>query len=140
MAQGSDQYRKPQDVGSRSPAGEEAKEQGMSGARGGPGAAREPDPRPGQPAQASGRRGARHEQAGEARKGFPAGQAPSEQGEKDHPSPHVIAEHQQGVEPQSAAHTAHGKRTEEEAQRGEPAEEHTRDGRQSVPGDRVRDD
>lgn len=132
MAQGNDPYRKPQDVGSESPASEEAKQQGMSGDRGAS-AAQSPDSRPGQPAQASGRRGAEHRQEPEVRKHFPEGHAPSEQGSKEHPSPHVIAQHQQGIEGQSGSRSAHGNRTEEEAQRGEPSGEHARGSRQHVP-------
>jgi hypothetical protein len=82
MAQAHDPYKKPSDVGSRSPASEEAKEQG----------------------------------------------------DQSHPSPHVIAEHQQGIGRQSPSHGgAHGNRTEEEAQRGEPRGEHARGSRQHVP-------
>lgn len=133
MAQGYDPYKKPQDVGSESPVSEEAKQQGMSGDRGTQ-ASQKPDHRPGQPAQASGRRPAEHEQEPEVRRNFPPGHAPSEQGSKEHPSPHVIAEHQQGKEPRSGSRTAHGNRSEEIAQRGEPEEEHARHGRQHVPG------
>ncbi|HEX2091091.1 MAG TPA: hypothetical protein VHG28_01770 [Longimicrobiaceae bacterium] len=140
MAQGHDPYRKPQDVGSDSPASREAKEQGMSGTRGGARAAQDPDPTPGQPAQASGRRGAQHEQPPEERKNFAPGQAPSEQGEKDHPSPHVIAQHQQGIEGRSGSSGgAHGNRAEEESQHGEPRGGHARHGREHLPGDRPRE-
>lgn len=121
--------------GSDSPGSKEAQEQSMAG---------------GQGAQASGSRGAesqpeqgsdrgpaaRHTQEPERRKGFEPGHAPSEQGEKGHPSPHVIAQHQQGIEPRSGNHAGGPDRSEEAAQSGEPAGEHTLHGRQSVGGDR----
>jgi len=138
MARTGERDRDSRDVGSRSPVGKEAKEQERSGARGGPRASRSGGI-PQQPSQASGRRSAEHEQPPTVRKGFEPGQAPSEQGERDHPSPHVIARHQQGIEPRSGSHTAHGERSEEEAQRGEPHGEHSRHGRQHVPGNRPRD-
>lgn len=138
MARPGERDRESRDVGSRSPVSEEAKDQEWSGARGGPRAGRSEGTQP-QPPQASGRRGAGHEQPPTVRKGFEPGRAPSEQGEKDHPSPHVIARHQQGIEPRSGSHTAHGERSEEEAQRGEPRGEHARHGRQHLPGDRSGD-
>lgn len=124
--------------GSESPASKEAQEQGMAGASGaqashsgGVGA---------QPEQGSNRSpAARNNQEPEARKGFEPGHAPSEQGEKGHPSPHVIAQHQQGIEPRSGNHATGTDRSEEEAQRGGPDGEHTehsRHGRQHVGGDR----
>lgn len=125
--------------GSRSPASEEARTQEMSGARG---AEAEQTPGTGkQPAQASNRRGARHEQEPEARKGFPEGQAPAEQGDGD-PSPSTIRDRQQGIEAGSGSHGAHTERSEEAAQRGAPKGEHTRHGREDVParGDRPRKD
>lgn len=131
--------RESRERGSRSPASEEARTQGMSGDRG---AEAEQTPGVGkQPAQASNRRGARHEQEPEVRKGFPEGQAPSEQGDGD-PSPSTIRDHQQGIQARSGSHGAHTERSEEAAQRGAPKEEHTRHGRQGVPGrgDRPRKD
>lgn len=132
------EQRGARDRGSRSPASEEAKEQGMAGNRGA-----QAEQTPGmqaQPEQGSNRSpAARHNQAPEVRKGYEPGQAPSEQGEKEHPSPHVIARNQQGIEPRSGAGGAHSDRSEEEAQRGEPAGEHEasgRHGRQSVSGER----
>ncbi len=128
--------RKPTELGSRSPASEEAKEQGASGQRGGPREARNPDMTPDQPAQVSGRRGGRHQEPPLERKSFAPGQAPSEQGEGG-PSPEQIARHQQGIGRQSGSHSAQGERQQEEAQRGSPQEGHTRaasHGRQSVPG------
>jgi hypothetical protein len=134
MAEGYDPYKKAEDVGSESPASEEAQQQGRSGDQGAQ--AGQIGGTGSQPAQASNRRPAEHHQEEERRTHFPPGQAPSEQGEKEHSSPHVIAQHQQGIGRQSGSHGAHSERSEEEAQRGEPAEEHTRSGRQSVPGDR----
>lgn len=129
--------RKQDELGSKSPASEEAQRQGMAGGRGA-----ESEQMSGggsQPEQGSNRSpAARHTQEPEVRKSFEPGHAPSEQGEKGHPSPHVIAQHQQGAEPRSGSHMQ-GDRSEEEAQRGEPKGEHTvhsRDGRQSVPGNR----
>ena len=81
----------------------------------------------------------RHQHQGEdQRHDFEPGQAPSEQGEKDHPSPHVIAQHQQGMasRPRAGNTPADGDRSEQRAQSGEPREEHTRGGRQDVAGDR----
>ncbi len=126
-------YRKPSELGSRSPASEEAKEQGASGQRGGPREAQNPDVTPDQPAQASGRRGGQHLEPPEERKSFPPGHAPSEQGEGG-PSPEMIAKHQQGIRGQSGSHSAQGETAEEEAERGGPREGHTRHGRHAVPG------
>ncbi|MGI9180385.1 MAG: hypothetical protein ACR2H9_07800 [Longimicrobiaceae bacterium] len=128
--------RKATELGSRSPASEEAKEQGASGQRGGPREGRTPDMTPDQPAQASGRRGEQHEDPPQERKSFAPGQAPSEHGEGK-PGPEQIARNQQGIGRQSGSRSAHGERQEEEAQRGGPQEGHTRaasHGRQSVPG------
>jgi hypothetical protein len=133
MAEGYDPNKKAEDVGSESPTSEEAQQQGMSGDKGGQQARTQGTAK--QPAQASGRRPSEREQDPEVRSGFPAGQAPSEQGDGE-PSPHVIAQHQQGIGRQSGSHSAHGERSEEAAQAGEPEGEHTRHGRQSVPGDR----
>lgn len=141
MPQDRERHRDARDLGSRSPASEEAKEQNASGQRGGP---RQGGPRPAVPdqvAQTSGRRSAQHESRPEERSGFAPGQAPSEQGEKDHPSPEMIARGQQGLRGQSPAHGAHRERSEEDEQHGEPRGEHTRgarQGRQRLPGDRPR--
>lgn len=131
--------RESRERGSRSPGSEEARTQGMSGARG---AEAERTQRIGkQPAQASGRRDPRHEQEPEARKGFAEGQAPSEQGDGD-PSPSTIRDRQEGIQARSGSHGAHTERSEEAAQRGAPTGEHIRHGRQDVPGrgDRPRKD
>jgi hypothetical protein len=127
---GGDRY-----IGRDSPGSEEANEQGMSGKRGAeqariPGMEKQPE-------QGSTRSpAARHEQEPERTKHFEAGHAPSEQGEKEHRSPEVVREHQMGAHPKSGSHSAHGERTEEEAQRGEPETTHTRAGRQKTPGHR----
>jgi hypothetical protein len=135
MAQNTSQNRQAEDLGSRSPASEEAQQQGMSGNRGAQ--AEQSEGAQGQPAQASNRRPSEHEQSPEQRKHFPEGHAPSEQGEKDHPSPHVIAQHQQGIGRQSGSHAgSQGDRSEEAALEGEPRGEHARHGRQDAPGSR----
>lgn len=120
--------------GSRSPASQEAKEQGMSGHQGGPRAGQDSGTEGSSP-QGS-RRVENDTQHGE-RKGFEAGHAPSEQG-RGSPRPDTIAEHQQGMKGQSGSHGAHGERSEESSTRGEPADEHVRHGRQHTPGDRPR--
>ena len=71
---------------------------------------------------------------------FAEGQRPSEQGEKDHPSPSVIARNQQGLAGSgSGASGSHagGDRSEQRASEGPPSDEHTRHGRQETPGDRA---
>lgn len=124
--------RKPSDVGASSPPNEEAKEQLGSGFAG---AEAQGGPAQKQPAQASNRRGAQHEEPAHVRKSFEEGNAPSEQGDQSNPSPERIAQHQQGLKPQSGSHRS-GDRSQEAAVSGEPKGEHTRSGRQSVPGDR----
>jgi hypothetical protein len=72
---------------------------------------------------------------------FDPGRAPSEQGESEHPSPEVIARHQQGLAGRgraSGSQPDRNDRSEERATRGEPADDHTRHGRQTTPGDRRR--
>ena len=124
--------RSPNEVGGRSPANEEAKEQGYAGRRG---AESEGGASQGQPAQSSNRRGSRHEEPPEVRRSFQEGRAPSEQGDKSNPSPEEIKQHQQGMKGGSGAH-AGGDRSEERAVSGEPKGDHTRHGRQNTPGDR----
>jgi hypothetical protein len=129
-------YRDEKDLGSRSPASEEAKQQNASGQRGGPRSEGQRSESDHQVARTSGRRGARHEQVPEERMGFDPGQAPSDQGDKEHPSPHMIAQTQQGIRGQSPSR---GERSEEQAHDGEPQGQHTphaRHGRQHLPGDR----
>lgn len=127
---GEDRY-----IGRDSPGSKEADEQGMTGRRGAEEAqvqrTRE------QPEQGSNRSPAGgHQPEPERTKHFDAGHAPSEQGEKEHRSPQVVKEHQMGAHPRSGSHSAHGERTEEESQRGEPDTTHTRQGRQTAPGHR----
>lgn len=128
----SDENRSPKDLGSRSPASEEAKQQSMAGDRGAEAEGGEPQQ---QPPQISNRRGPEHRTPPQVRKGFPEGEAPSEQGEKGSRSPEMIARNQQGIGARSGK-SAGGDRSEEEAVAGEPTGEHTRGGRQSIPGDR----
>ena len=137
MAQAHNPDKRPDDVGSRSPGSEEAREQGMSGNQGPQAGQMEGTGR--QPPQGSDRApAARHQQPAEERKHFAPGHAPSEQGEKDHPSPDVIAQHQQGLGRQSGSHAGSvGDRSQEEATSGEPRAGHTRDGRTETPGDRA---
>jgi hypothetical protein len=120
--------------GSGSPASEEAKRQGMSGNAGAQAERTEGTGK--QPAQASNRRSAQHEELPEERKSFAPGQAPSEQGDKSHPSPEQIKQNQQGIGRQSGSHAGQGDRSEELAQGGEPRGEHARHGRQNLPGGR----
>lgn len=135
MNENRESQRKPQDIGRDSPASEEAKKQGMSGDRGAQEGKVEGTQR--QPPQGSNRSPvARFQQPAEERKHFAPGQAPSEQGEKEHPSPDMIRQNQQGAQPRSGSHSAKGERVEEEAQRGDPGGEHTREGRQSTGGTR----
>ena len=119
--------------GGDSPASREPALQGRAGAEGGPRAAQTQGDG-GQPRQGSGRTEAGRGQ-GSGAGSFEPGRAPSEQGEKDHPSPHVIAQHQQGAEPRSGSHMQ-GDRSQEEATSGEPRSTHTRSGRDQTPGDR----
>lgn len=93
------EYRKASEVGSRSPASEEAQEQNASGQRGAPRGERSAAT-PDQPAQTSGRRGGRNQDPGEERKSFEAGEAPSEQGDGS-PSAESVSERdsQKGVRP-----------------------------------------
>lgn len=134
MAEAYDPYREPKDIGSESPASEEAKEQGRTGQSGGPQQAKTPG-KGKQPAQTSGRRSSEHEQEPTVRKHFDPEESPSAQGEGK-PSPETLKKRQaeQGIEPKSGSHSAHGERTEEEAQKGPPHDAHTRHGRQHVPG------
>lgn len=115
----------------------ESTEPGNSGARGAeaPGGTGDQQPRQGS---------ARTEPNGagdsEPKHHFAPGHAPSEQGDKSHPSPEVIKQHQQGLAGSGTGHQgaqgAHGDRSQAESVRGEPEGEHVRSGRQSVPSDR----
>lgn len=139
MAEQNDQNRDARDLGSRSPASEEAQQQNASGQRGGPRAEQTPAETQDQVAQTSGRRGAQHRDPASERKSFAPGQAPSEQGEQGSPSPEQIAKNQQGIGGQGGAHGAHGDQSQGVAQRGEPYGDHTRNGRETMPGDRERE-
>jgi hypothetical protein len=133
------QHRDARDLGSRSPASEEAKEQSFRGHQGGP-RSEGGESTSQQPAQASNRRGARHEQPAEVRKSFEAGQAPSEQGDLSSPGPERIKQHQQGFAGSGTGQGgAHSGTSEGAANRGEPHDEHARHGRHDIPGDRERE-
>lgn len=122
-------------VGRGSPGSEEAARQSKSGLRGAEQS--QVEGAKGQPPQGSQRApAARHQEEPEVRKHLAEGRAPSEQGERGHPSPEVVKRHQQGAEPRSGSHSAHGERIEEESQRGGPGHDHTREGRQQTPGHR----
>jgi hypothetical protein len=139
MAERKDEHRDEWARGSRSPASEEAKQPNAAGQRGGPRSEGQRAESDQQVPQTSGRRGAQHEDRPEERKSFAPGQAPSEQGEGEHPSPQVIAQNQQGIRGQSPSHGAHREQSEEAAQQGEPEGTHTRaaqHGRQQSPGER----
>jgi hypothetical protein len=86
-----DRNRKPQDIGSDSPASESAKEQRIAGTKGGPQAGRQQPKTPKQPPQTSGRRDPAHEHAGTVRRGYEAARDPERQGDGD-PGPGQIAE------------------------------------------------
>jgi hypothetical protein len=134
MVEPYDPYKKPQDIGAGSPASGEAKRQGISGARGGPRQARTRGISK-QPAQTSGRRSVRHQQAPMQRKSFAPEENPAEQGTGE-PSPERLRarSREQGIEPRSGSHAAHGERTQERSIQGPPDAGHTRYGRQKVPG------
>lgn len=118
----------------------ESTEQGKSGRRGAEAA--QPNRQGDQPRQGAQRTEARSAQSEEPKHHFASGQAPSEQGEKGHPSPEVIKQHQQGLSGSGTGHQgaggAHSDHSQETAVQGEPREEHTRSGRQDIPGDRSR--
>ena len=120
--------------GSRSPASGEAKEQRMSGHQGGPNASQQGGG-DGQAPQGSQR--VENQTEPRMRKGFEAGQAPSEQG-RGSPKPDTIAEHQQGIGARSGSTAGRTDDSEEQASRGEPGGEHARHGRHDLSGDRQR--
>ena len=104
MANDNDTDRKATELGSRSPASAEAREQNAAGAQGGPRSAR-PGETQDQPEQGSQRTTpVQAEQAGTERKSFAPGHAPSEQGDGD-PGPEQIAERssQQGIRGRSGS-------------------------------------
>src|SRR5690606_1119828 len=135
-----DPYREPEDVGAKSPASGSAKQQNISGARGGPRQARQRG-KGKQPAQTSGRRSARHQQPPTERKSFAPDEDPDLQG-TGRPSPDRIRTRSsiQGISGRSGSHAAQGDRTEEIGRRGAPRGGHTRHGRQHVPGQPERPD
>ena len=112
----------------------ESTEQGRSG-RSGSEASQEPG-RGKQPRQTSERVEAAPLED-EPKHTFEPGRRPSEQGEIDNPGPERIAHDQSGFGGSgSGGGQAGGDRSEEEAQRGSPRHDHTRQGRQSAPGNR----
>jgi hypothetical protein len=114
-----------------SPPGRERAEQELHGRAGGSqaeGGAGEKQPR-------QGTQRAETRTAGSTPGGFEPGHAPSEQ-KRGKPKAETIAKHQAGAKPQAGNRDAHGDRSEEVAQRGEPEGDHTRGGRQGAPGDR----
>jgi hypothetical protein len=83
--------RKPQDIGSDSPASKSAKEQRIAGTRGGPRAGQQQPETEKQPPQTSGRRDPAHEHTASVRKGYDAAQDPESQGDGD-PGPDQVRE------------------------------------------------
>lgn len=129
-----DPYREPEDIGAESPARGSAKQQAISGARGGPRQAKQRG-KTKQPAQDSGRRAARHLQRPVEAKSFRREEDPDEQGTGEpHPDRLRTRSALQGIGSRSGSHAAHGERTEELGQQGPPDHGHTRHGRQRVPG------
>lgn len=124
------------DVGSESPAKGSAKKQNIEGAKGGPREAKVKGTGR-QPPQTSNRRPARHEQEPQQRRTHAPEEDPSLQG-TGKPSPERIKQgsSQQGMAGGSGGGRARPDRTQERAESGEPAGEHTRHGRQKSPGDR----
>lgn len=129
-------YREPEDIGTDSPAQGEAKRQSIAGFKGGPRSAKIRGVGK-QPAQSSGRRPHRHEQAPAAAKSFTPEENPAEQGEGEASPERLKARSRlQGIEPRSGSHRARGERTSEIGQQGAPAHGQTPrgGGRQHVPG------
>jgi hypothetical protein len=129
--------RSAKDVGSKSPASESAKEQRMSGSKGGAQASGGSAGSGKQPPQSSGRRDPAHEDDGNVRKGYDAAQDPERQGDGD-PGPEQIRDSSsmQGAGGGAGGGTGLGERSQESAQTGNPQGGHTRSGRQKSPGDR----
>lgn len=129
--------RSAKDIGSESPAGGSAKTSNIAGARGAPRASQTPGMGD-QPPQSSNRRSAKHEHKPEMRKHLEPEQDPAQQGRG--PARAQTLKQQPGMQGIGAkgrgASTGESSRPEEASQRGEPREEHTRHGRQDVPGDR----
>lgn len=127
----------PKDVGRDAPGSRIAKEQRMAGTSSGPQEAREAPETPKQPPQTSNRRGKAHEHEPTVRKGYEAAQNPERQGDGD-PGPEQISERSslQGHAGRSHAGASRPSDVTEQKHKGEPGGEHTREGRQKIPGDR----
>ncbi|HEX2168124.1 MAG TPA: hypothetical protein VHG09_12900 [Longimicrobiales bacterium] len=128
----------PKDVGRDAPGSKIAKEQRMAGTSSGPQEAKDAPPTPKQPPQTSNRRGKAHEHEPTVRKGYEAAQNPERQGDGD-PGPEQISERSSMQGHGGRAHgsgPARGNDSTEQSQGGTPSGGHTREGRQSVPGDR----
>jgi len=125
-------------VGSQSPASESAKEQSISGYKGGPRGER-PAGSGRQPPQSSGRRAKAHEPEPDVRRNFEPEDDPDLQG-APHQSPDKIRQSPslQGHAGRSHSGGTRAGDSEEEAGRGSPRSGHTRHGRQNLPGDRSR--
>src|SRR5688500_11528900 len=114
---------------------EVAKQQRAAGKRGGPQEAR-PASSDRQPPPPSKRRSPRHEHETTVERGYEASQNPEKQGDGD-PGPERLRESSSMQGHAGRSHRGRGgSTTTERAHAGEPAREHTRAGRQSVPGDR----
>ena len=121
-----------------SPASKVAKEQSMPGASSGPQEGQEPPRVSKQPPQTSNRRSAQHEHEAKVRKGYEASENPEKQGDGD-PGPEQIKESSsmQGLAGRgNVGRQASAEDVTQRSHEGQPAEGHTRDGRQKVPGDR----
>jgi hypothetical protein len=122
-----------------SAASESVKQQRHSGQQGGPRAPQQqPEPRnEPQPPQTSGRRDPAHEHEPSVRRGYEAAEEPERQGDGD-PGPDRIRQSsaQQGHGGAGGAGRVGAEDRTAEADRGSPAGEHTRRGRQQAPGDR----
>jgi hypothetical protein len=119
-----------------SPPSEAMKEQQIAGARGGPQQEREEPDTERQPPQTSNRRSKAHEHAPKERE-FSASNNPNDQGEGS-PGPEQLKRQSSMQGHGGRSHSGAPKTPEkdESSQRGEPKEEHTRGGRQKMPGDR----
>ena len=128
--------RPSREVGSDSPPSKSAKEQLISGHKGGPQAIR-PRGIGKQPPQTSGRRKKAHEPRPLERRHFDPEEDPNLQGEGD-PRPDSIKESPaiQGLAGRAHSGATRASDAEEEEQRGPPRSTHTRHGRQKIPGKR----
>jgi len=129
--------RKPpsKSVRSDSPPSESAKEQLISGYKGGPQAKR-PRGIGKQPPQTSNRRAKAHEPPPEVRSHFDPEEDPNMQGPPHRPEWLKRSPSLQGLAGRPHARGARAEDAEEEEQRGPPRSTHTRHGRQKVPGKR----